>query len=477
LKELEKIYNHIDQDLDKHIERVQEFLKQPSVSPTEKLYANEDVFKCAEMLLGYVKDLSPQMAELVQTDGYPVVYGRLKSENPEAKTLVLYSMYDVQPADELGWSTSTPFAASILDAEEIGLPRFYGKCIVARGARNQKGPTMAFINALKSIQECTGDIPVNVIFTIEGEEELESPHFLQFRNAYLSELKEADGVYYPNPAQDEKGRHNIYLGYKGIIDLELEVKGGDWGGPVDRELIPTDDAWVDAPAWRLVWALCTLKNPQGKVLIDGFYEDVRNPTPEEKEMLEKLRDAFDEEMVKKDKGIKNFKWNLPGKDLLEEYIMKPVVNIDGYVSGYTGPMMKTNLASRAMAKIDIRLVPNMRIDDILFKLRKHLNQHGFSEVEVRNLGGYTWSKTSLESDIAQAAIKATKAHGVEPLCWPIYYASTPCVIFTEPPLNLPAISAGLGRMGRPHEENEYLTTDGLRIFEKYVVTFLYNYAQ
>jgi len=127
-------------------------------------------------------------------------------------------------------------------------------------------------------------------------------------------------------------------------------------------------------------------------------------------------------------------------------------------------------------KIDIRLVPNMDIDDILLKLRKHLNRHGFPEIEIKVGYGWNPSKTSINSDIAQAAIRASEKHNVETLPIPIYRGSIPIVMFSELPLALPSISAGLGRMGHSHEANEFITLEGLRVFEKYVVTLLYEYA-
>jgi len=476
MNQIQEIFDYIDEHFEEHVVKLQNFLRKRGVSLTEPLYTNEKVIESAQHLLDDIKALKAQEAELSQTDGYPVVYAKLYSKNPNAKTLILYSLYDLMPAEESDWK-APPFAAEILDAEEINLPRSYGKCIVSRGARNQRGPTTGFINALESILAISGDLPVNVIFAVEGEEELGSPHLSQFRDNYLEKLNGADAAFYPNPAQDEQGRHHIYLGAKGVVDVELEVSGGDWGGPAERSLFSADDAWIDSPVWRLIWALNTLKNPQGRILIEGFYDDVQPTSPEERQMLEKLRDTFDEESWKRERGIKKFMWDLPGKDLFVDYIMNPIINIDGIIGGYTGPGIKTNFPQSATVKIDIRLVPNMDMDDILLKLRKHLNKHGFPEVQIHKGAGFIdWARTPITSDIAQAAIRATEKHRVEVLCWPQYWASYPAAVFTEPPLNLPCVSAGLGHMGRPHEANEFITVNGLRIFEKYVVTFLYEYA-
>jgi acetylornithine deacetylase/succinyl-diaminopimelate desuccinylase-like protein len=144
------------------------------------------------MLVTLLKDRGAQRAELVEfKEGFPVVYGELDSKRPDVKTLIVYSLYDVMPCDEDGWVVP-PFSGEIVDAKEIDLPPDYGKCIVGRGARNQKGPLVAFLNAVKTMLEVEGDIPVNLIFTFDGEEEMGSPHFREFRDRYLGRLKRAD---------------------------------------------------------------------------------------------------------------------------------------------------------------------------------------------------------------------------------------------------------------------------------------------
>ncbi|HSR10679.1 MAG TPA: M20/M25/M40 family metallo-hydrolase, partial [Thermodesulfobacteriota bacterium] len=166
---IQKIYRHLDDHFEENIRDLQAHLRQSSVSLT-----NEGVLDYARMLADSIRALGGRDVQLVPlTDGFPVVFGKVTSKNPKAKTLILYSLYDLMPYDEEGWKVP-PLSAEIVDPEFIDLPAEYGKCIVARGARNQKGPNMAFIHALKAIQAVTGDIPVNVMFAIEGEEEMGS---------------------------------------------------------------------------------------------------------------------------------------------------------------------------------------------------------------------------------------------------------------------------------------------------------------
>lgn len=475
--EYRKVHDYIDQHFHEHLEATKCFLRQPSISLVA-LGVDGGVGKCAEMLRDIIRHLGAEYAEVVPFEkGNPVVFGKLRSKNPRAKTLIAYSLYDVMPVDDEVWA-APPFAAEILDAREIDLPDFYGQCIVARGARNQKGPIMGFINALQSMLAVQGDIPVHVIFTFDGEEELGSMNFVgPFRQRFLDDLRQADAAYYLNPSQNAKGDHVLYLGNRGIAFGELEIRGGEWGGPAKRPLFASQDLWVDSPAWRLAQALATLKDQDGNILVEGFYDNVRPVSAEDRQLLDQLLESFDEEQVKREQGIYKFKRGKPGRELLEKFVMSPNINIDGYISGYTGPYVKTMFPDRALAKIDIRLVPDQTMDEILTKLRRHFDRHGFPEVEIRIQGRYNPSKTPLNAQIAQAAIRAAQLHGVKTVCWPLYYAGIPMSVFSDPPLNLPAIGCGLGRMGREHMANEFFTVEGLRIYEKFVVTFLHEFAK
>jgi acetylornithine deacetylase/succinyl-diaminopimelate desuccinylase-like protein len=466
------IFQYIDDHFDEHLEATRRLVQQRSIS-----LENEGVRECADMLLGMIQDLGTRRAELVEfEDGFPLVYGELWSNNPAAKTLIVYCLYDVMPVVDEVWVTP-PFAAEIVEPQKAGLPGYYGPCLVGRGSSNHKGPLMCVINALRSIKAVTGDIPVNVIFAVEGEEEITSPHMEEFRDRYLEELGQADAAYLPNPYQDDRGRSQIHLGTKGIVAFELRVRGGDWGGPAERALFSTDSIWVDAPAWHLVRALDSMIDATDRVQIEGFYDNLRPLTAAEQEQLDRLKANFDEEATKRRLGIRRFRGGCLGSEYFEEFTAGPVLNIDGYRSGYIGPYIKTMFPDSAVAKLDIRLVPDMEKEDIKGKLRKHLDTHGFSHVELWFQGSYSWSKTDLSADIVQAAITAVETHGVEPAIWPTAYYAAPMAVFNRPPLNLPCTDAGIGYMGRWHEANEFFAVDSMHNFEKWVVTFLHEFAQ
>jgi len=471
LAEMDQIYTYIDENFNDHVKAMQRFLRQPGISIT-----GEGMQKSVEMLLKYLIELGAKNNESVAfKNGWPVIYGELDSKQPNAKTLLVYGMYDVMPVDPDKWVVP-PFEAEIIDAQNIGLNSNMGDVLVARGAMNQRGPLLAFLKAVESIQNVTGDLPINLIFVIENEEELGSIHLKEFRDTYISKLQRADAAHYHRMAQNEQGHHVIYLGTRGCFEIELTVKGGDWGGPTERDLHSSDVAWIDHPSWRLVWALNCLTDTDGNVLVEGWFDDCRPSTDEEIELMTILREEFNEEDFKKRQGIKQFKRGQPAKELFEAYVLGPVLNIDGLVSGWIEPGIKTIMPQSATAKLDLRTVPNMKSETIIPLLRVHLDKHGFPEVEIKGATYYDWYRMSVKEPIIQAILRATETMGVRAQIWPSHVASFPGAVFTQPPLNLPFGTSGLGQGGRSHTTNEYITISGIKSCEKYSVALLYEFA-
>jgi len=263
---IEAIHRYIEEHEEEHITKVQEFLRQPSISAE-----NLGVRECAELLRHYYSELGCQETELVPTEGYPGVWAYYDAG--AEKTIVNYCMYDVQPVSGETWS-SPPFQANI-----VIMPPF-GKIIINRGAVNSKGPYRTWLNALEAIIAVEGKLPVNIMFTAEGEEELGSPHFSQIIDKYKDRLKNADACLMCSASQDQDGRIRMSLGYKGIVYLELECSGKSWGrGPQEYDIHSSNKAIVDSPAWRLTQGLSTMTSPDGNsILIDGLYDDC-SPKP------------------------------------------------------------------------------------------------------------------------------------------------------------------------------------------------------
>ncbi len=425
----------------------------------------------------YLEDLGCKNPRLVETSGFPVVYGHYDAGAD--KTIIIYFMYDTQPVDDPGWTVPP------LDGRVVNMPPF-GDCLVARGAINTKGELRAFLNACESIKDVGEEMPVNLMFVAEGEEELGSRHLPEFIEKNEDELKKADAVLFPSADQDQKGKVMMELGVKGIVYFELELDGKTWGyGPTQFDVHGSNKAWVDSPAWRMIQALSTMTTKDGnRVLIDGFYENALPPSREDEELLKKLEKTFDEDLVKDMMKVERFIDGTHGKEALLKYLYSPTLNINGIWGGYTGPGTKTVLPYKITAKVDVRLVPNMTVEEVIPRIRRHLDKHGFKEVKIVELEeGYGWAKTSVKHPAAQAVIKAYRELGYEPEIWPHTAGSAPFCMFNREPLNLPFVIGGLGHGGRAHAPNEYLVvqeggpTGGLCTLEKSYVAILENLSK
>jgi len=468
----EKVFDYIDKHYADHLKKLQEFVRQPSISAE-----NRGVRECAQLVKNYFTDLGCKDSRLVETSGHPVVYGTYDAG--AEKTIIIYFMYDTQPVDDPGW-TVPPLEGRIVDIKP------FGKCLVARGAINTKGELRAFLNACESIRAVGEELPVNLTFVAEGEEELGSRHLPEFIKKYLRELKKTDAVFFPSADQDQKGKVMMDLGVKGIVYFELELDGKGWGcGPTQFDIHGSNKAWVDSPTWRMIQALSTMTTKNGnKVLIDGFYKNVVPPSPEDKELLKKLEKTFDEASIKDLMKVERFIDNAHGKQALLKYLYSPTLNIDGIWSGYIGPGTKTVLPYKITAKVDVRLVPNMTVEEVLPKIRRHLDRHGFKEIKIVELEeGYGWAKTSIKAPAAQAVLKAYREFGYKPEIWPHMAGSAPLCMFNREPLNLPFVGGGIGHGARAHAPNEYIVveeggpTGGLRTLEKSYVAILDNFSK
>ena len=211
-------------------------------------------------------------------------------------------------------------------------------------------------------------------------------------------------------------------------------------------------------------------------------DDVAAPDDEDRDLLRELATRFDPATWASIYKVNRWMNDMPKKEIIEKYLFSPTLNITGLGSGYTGPGCKTILPHEALAKFDIRLVRGMNSSGMLPKLRCHLDKRGFADVEIRQLSGYEWSRTSYKSSIVQACVKTFRDYGVDPVIWPTSGGSAPMYLFTRKPLNLPLASAGTGHGGRAHAPNEYYVVEsngkiaGLADCEKFFCDVLYKYA-
>jgi acetylornithine deacetylase/succinyl-diaminopimelate desuccinylase-like protein len=452
-----RVHGHIDKSFAAHLENVRNFLRQKSISAT-----GEGIPETAEIVGGFVREIGGAVRYCGPKD-FPIVYGKVDSGC--RKTLIIYGMYDVQPVEEQRWS-SPPFGAEIKNLRGLG------PCVIARGAVNSKGALVGVFNALKSMKEID-QIPVNLIFAIEGEEEIGSPHFENFVREHRDELKGV-GVVDFDFSEDSPHEVTLHLGLKGIVYLDVVCRGGRRGGPTES-LHSAVSAWIASPVWRLVHALGTLVDDSERITIEGFYDNVASPSAMDLALLEKLSSNLDERAFLRDMKALCFKYRLHGTDLLKKGLYDPILNIDGIHAGYQGKGTKTVLPRSAHAKLDIRFGPNMEPGEVVSKFKRHLIEKGYDDIEVTVRDHYTWSKTNANEDVVQKLVLAYRDHGRDPEIWPMATWAAPYFVFSRI-LGLPVVSGGLGCGGGQHNPDEYMSVEGLRDFEKFVATFLYRLA-
>jgi acetylornithine deacetylase/succinyl-diaminopimelate desuccinylase-like protein len=465
----EETYRFIDEHIDEHVANLQRWVRQPSISAQDI-----GIQQMAELVRDDMLKMGFSEAEIVPTSGHPGVWGYYDAG--AEKTLLLYLMYDVQPVDPEDWRTP-PFDGDLLEHK-------LGTVLMARGATNQKGPERALFNAIESIIATTGTLPVNLMVTAEGEEELGSPHYPEIVSLYEERLKTADGVLFPFNSQSTSGKVMMNLGVKGIIYFEMEARGGPQGGPVKNEIHGSYKAVVDAPAWRLVQALSTLTSADGNtILVPGYYDGIRAPTVEEQRLINGMLVDWDDEQMMSALGVERWIDGRTGKETILDYLYLPTLNIDGIWGGYAGPGTKTILPHKVTAKVDSRLPMGLNHETALAKIRQHLNDEGFGDIDITLLGGYPPAQTSVSSPLVQATIGVFRKRGFELAVRPRVAGSAPFYQFTER-LKLPMVFAGVGHGSGAHGPNEYMVIKpapdskiaGLAEVEKFYVDVLYALA-
>ena len=472
--DLDAINRHIDDHFEEYVERIQRYLQQPGISTT-----GEGIRESADLSRELMEEVGAIDTELVETDGNPVVFGRMESGQPGAKTLIASSLYDLVPVNPDEW-VSHPFAADVVDSETaqtVGIPAEAGDVIIARGAANQRGPSLAFMLTLDAIRSVTGGLPVNILFSLDGEEEIASPHWKQFLAKKEGELKEADAAFQHGFRTSENGRHMLHCGFKGVALFELTVRGGPWGGTLDgRDLWAADMVWVHSPIQKLMEAVDAVLDHDGRCTVPGFYDGIAPRTDEEEDIYRRLRDELDLDAAAKARNIPHFRSHRDPRDLFIDLVSGPILNIDGIVAGYT-EAFTTVMPMQATAKFDVRIVPDQSMDDFFTRLRRHLDDQGFEMVEIHRVGGTEPGKTSPSDPLIRAADRAGVTHGAVSEVWPISAAANPLGMYARPPFELPILFAGLGRSGNYHVPNEWCSVEGIRQSMKWAASFLYEWAE
>jgi acetylornithine deacetylase/succinyl-diaminopimelate desuccinylase-like protein len=441
--ELTAIFAEADKRHEETVKRVQTWIRQPSIA-AENRGMNEGV----ELFMQMLKDAGFQQVSKVPTEGQPGVFATLDAGAP--KTLAVYFMYDVKQVDPNEWS-SPPFEAALVDKPGLG------KVIVGRGAVNQKGPEATFLAALHAIKGAGKKLPVNLVLVAEGEEEIGSPHFKQIvdKPEISAALKKSVGVFMPNAAQGIDGEVTLTFGAKGVVECELVSTGERWGRGPRKDIHSSNKARLDSPAWHLVQALNTLVNADGTPAIDNFATKARPISGAEKRMVADAAKRLNEAGLKKQMGVDRWIKDVDFEQSLELLMSQPTVNIEGLVGGYTGPGGKTVLPHKAVAKLDLRLVPDMTFAEASAALKAHLAKRGFGDIEVNISGGYDPNSTLYDAKLITAQKAVYRKHGIDPILMPRNAGSWPGYVFTNPPLSLAAGHFGLGHGSGAHAPDEY----------------------
>src|SRR5437773_5826353 len=430
------------------VKRLQDWIGQVSIAAENRGYPEG-----AEYMAKLARDAGFQKATVINTDGKPGVFATLDAGAP--KTVGLYFMYDVKQFDPAEW-TSPPTEARIVDKLPLG------KVMIGRGAVNQKGPEAAFLDALHAIRGAGRKPPVNFVLVAEGEEEIGSPHFPQIvrQPEVLAALKRSIGIFMPSAAQGLDGQVTITLGAKGVIECELTASGEHWGRGPRQDIHSSNKARVDSPAWHLVQALATLVSPDGNdPAIEGFADKARPLSADERAMIAAAAARLDETAAKQLLGVQHWVRDVSWTEALELLMSRPTVNIEGLVGGYTGPGGKTILPHKAVAKLDLRLVPDMTAAEALAALKAHLAKRGVGDIEVNMTGGYDPTSTPADAALIRAQAAVYRRGGIEPIMWPRLAGSWPGYVFTGEPLRLPAGHFGMGLGGGAHAPDEFFVIE------------------
>jgi acetylornithine deacetylase/succinyl-diaminopimelate desuccinylase-like protein len=429
---------------DQTVKALQDWIALPSIAAE-----NRNFPQGPEYMAKLANDAGFSNVEIIPTSGKPGVIGFLDAGAPN--TAGIYFMYDVKQFDPSEWS-SPPLEGRLVDRQGLG------KVVIGRGAVNQKGPETSFLGALQAFKAAGIKPPVNLVLVCEGEEEIGSPHFGEVvrQPKVMDAMKKTIGVFMPSASQDRDGGVQIDLGAKGVVELELVSSGEKWGRGPKADIHSSLEATVDSPTWHLVQALNTLVGPDGHTpAVTGFFDKVKPLTPAQLQMIKDVAAKRNEANMKQTLGVSHWYGDKSFYDAMVQLESQPTINIEGLVAGYTGPGGKTVLPHRAVAKMDMRLVPDMTAQGTLQLLKDYLANKGFGDIEVNMSGGYDPNQTDPNAKLIQAQIATYKKPGLDPLLWPRSAGSWPGYIFTSAPLSLPAGHFGLGHGSGAHAPNEY----------------------
>ncbi len=446
------VERYIDDHFDETVERLVELCRLPSVSAHDRAIG-ETASHVERLLrgLGFATDILPKPG-----GGHPVLLAERDEGAP--RTLLLYNHYDVQPPEPLDLWTTPPFEPQVRDGRLFG-----------RGASDNKGNIAARLAAIEAVVATHGRLPINLRFLIEGDEEIGSPNLTRFVVEHKERLR-ADACLWEGSGVNWQGQPLVTLGAKGLLYVQLEVRAAS------RDSHSSWAAVLPNAAWRLTWALGSLKGEDERVRVGGFYDDVRPPTAEDEAAIAALPDETDD--TARSLSVERLLLGVSGVEYHRRHLFEPTCTIDGLSSGYQGDGVKTVLPATATAKVEFRLVPDQDPADIFAKLRRHLDAQGFADVETRLLSAEAAARTPPTAPFVDVvAATARDVYGVEPLLVPTMAGTGPLHPFTQV-LGIDSADCGVGYPdSRIHAPDENIRLHDLRRNIRHVAALIERFGE
>jgi acetylornithine deacetylase/succinyl-diaminopimelate desuccinylase-like protein len=487
--DLKKVFTYIDEHIDEHVENLQKWIRQPSISNS-----GEGIPESAEMVKGFFDQLGCQDSRVYDVGitewgapGNPVVYAKCDYGAP--RTIAIYWQYDTMPVTQPDAWTVPPFEGRLVEQGP------YKKVLIGRGAVNSKGPELAYWNALMSIKAVTGTMPVNLIFVAEGDEERMDIGLRKFVKDHPDLFQGVDALIGEGGGQNPSGSAGVGGGSEGCVYVELTTSGRAWGrGPVQSDIHGSNKRAVDSPAWRHIRMLASLVSPDGNTpLIKGFTQGMEPLSPDETAALKKAAEKTDMKVAAENVGVARYISDDPFTMLkMARYGIS--FNLDGIWGGnmYAGGAGAI-LPNKITSKHNMRYVPKMNGLEMVKRIREQLDRNGYKDVEMKVIGDVPWSKMSYDTDIARAMTQAYDQFNIphgEPAhyasilggYWPAYLFSNEEVGQKVADVSMPIGMGGAGHGGNAHAANEYYIIEGAgKVYgmagaEKVAAAIIYNFA-
>lgn len=456
----ESVAAAVRQQFDSHLLRLQQLIRQPAISAT-----GEGIDEMVGLLCEEIGRLGGT-ARAVEAVDFPVVYGRF--DVGADRTVLIHGTYDTTPADPAEW-ISPPFDADVVDLDGLG------PSVVGRGAEDAKGAVAAVLSMVATHRQLGVPLPVNLVVVWEASE-LGSKSLPDFIHRHAGELADVDVAYWPWPTQRPNGTGVAWLGVKGLMTLKLRVRGGDWGGPVGAGVHGLHAIWVANPVHRLAAALASMKSADDQeIVIDGFYDPVPAVGAAEEALVEALAARVDPVALLGETHARRFK-QATALAAIRAYCFSTEINVSGISGGVViEGGHKVELPGEAVASIDLRPLDGMTVSHITDAMRRHLDTHGFGEVEIEVLNGYAGGSMSPEHPTVTSLLDTYREMGHDPEVWPRTSTAIASHLFISE-LGVPWIATCLGVSGNKHAPDEYITVDGYRDAIEFIARLMWSLA-